>query len=518
LQLATGVSAGVDLQGDMLLTFMPASKPDSRPQLGIWLPCGDYEQLITALGGTSGDGISAVTIAGEDLLVAHDGAWALVMDPDQRDRMKQLLDSRAALDPRIATWKDWIDSNNVTAMILPHGIHALWAKVAAGQAVETATANPATSELDSDLLGAPSYDADELFGAPTEETAAADDVRSALFKELQAQLKVAPQLAAWVSETEAVLCGVRVDAEGNAVAGIRFGWRAGTSLWSATSDQPVGEPPTLYQAGDYIVSGAGRVPGILAAMTASTYARLVTNSLRDDIHVQFEDEVAVRFQQAVESAAADVSAAAVLTRPGEKQDGAYSNAFLAVRVKAADLFEDQVAEVVRIWNEMNQSEQDESKLVFEIEAVQVGSRPAKEYSIDMASMERLFGPGGKLRLLVVPVDKQTVLLAAATAAQAAPSVEVIAQGQPIPWDERTNRLLPDPAAWRVLVDPNGYTRWMKRQLDAMLGPVIGSPMVRDFPASPPVGIAGGFGPQHAWADIAMPADTIRGAGEYLQQR
>jgi hypothetical protein len=42
-------------------------------------------------------------------------------------------------------------------------------------------------------------------------------------------------------------------------------------------------------------------------------------------------------------------------------------------------------------------------------------------------------------------------------------------------------------------------------------------MIREFPSSPPVGIVGGFDEQHAWTDLAVPVDTIRAAGEYLQQ-
>jgi hypothetical protein len=199
-----------------------------------------------------------------------------------------------------------------------------------------------------------------------------------------------------------------------------------------------------FQSGDYILSGAAKLPGTLAIAAAGTYARLEAEELKKDIGVALDDEVAGRFQQAAEQATAQVTAASVLTRPGEKQDGTYANAFLAVRVGAAKAFVERVAEVMRLWNEMNKSEEDESRLVFEVEPAQVGGHAATQYSLDMAeafgaaaipevrpSMERLFGPGGKLRLLVVPVDEHIVLLAAATPEQAAPVLDILAHGQPI---------------------------------------------------------------------------------------
>jgi hypothetical protein len=95
---------------------------------------------------------------------------------------------------------------------------------------------------------------------------------------------------------------------------------------------------------------------------------------------------------------------------------------------------------------------------------------------------------------------------------------VLSQEHPIAWDERTNRLLPADADWRMMISPHGHTRWLKRQMDAMLGPVIGTPLVRQFPASPPVGAAGGFTTHEIWVDAAIPAETLRATGQYWHQR
>jgi hypothetical protein len=61
--------------------------------------------------------------------------------------------------------------------------------------------------------------------------------------------------------------------------------------------------------------------------------------------------------------------------------------------------------------------------------------------------------------------------------------------------------------------------WKSRESAAIVGTeVIGGPLVKQFPTAPPIGIAGGVSAGELWIDIALPADTIRGAGDYLQPK
>jgi hypothetical protein len=76
--------------------------------------------------------------------------------------------------------------------------------------------------------------------------------------------------------------------------------------------------------------------------------------------------------------------------------------------------------------------------------------------------------------------------------------------------------LPEEADWRLFFSPHGYTNWSARQMDAIVGvPVIGGPLVKEFAATPPIGAAGGVKNKVLWAEVAVSAETTRGAGEYL---
>jgi hypothetical protein len=207
---------------------------------------------------------------------------------------------------------------------------------------------------------------------------------------------------------------------------------------------------------------------------------------------------------------------------------------LAVKVRSADKFVDLATEAMRLWNQMNREGQGGPRLVFDVEELSIRDRQAFQYSIDLAAadgaqvlpetrqaMEKLFGPGGKLRTIIVKVDEHTALLAGATANQVAAMLEQLDRKQPLDWQQRpfadVNRLLPLQAHWRAFFSPHGYTLWKSRESAAIVGTeVIGGPLVKEFPSAPPIGIAGGLNERELWLNIAMPADMIRGAGVYLQ--
>jgi hypothetical protein len=188
---------------------------------------------------------------------------------------------------------------------------------------------------------------------------------------------------------------------------------------------------------------------------------------------------------------------------------------------------------MRLWNKANRDADGETKLIFSTEDTKFGERAAKQYMLDFATMlggpalpeirqamEKLFGPGGKLRLWVVPVDDHTVLLAQGTLEQVAVALKLYDRKQPIDWNRgelsKCNRLLPVESDWRVFFDPHRYFDWERRQAMAVTGvPVIGGPLVRPFRDCPPVGIAGGFRDEELWIDAVALAPTLKSAYDYL---
>jgi hypothetical protein len=497
------------------------------------LPIADYDRFIASLGGSAGQKITGITIAGEDLLVARQEKWALVMDPDQRTRMEGMLDASPPPQPTLK-WTKWIDTQDVAVVVLSSGVRdALdWAMAddaanAAGQAAEEIAGD--------DIFGPAEADDSAPRRGPPRQTSFSIVTKVQLL--MRYWLTRSPRVLEWAKGTEAISVGMRLDDQGNAHAGMRVAFGNNSDDVRAISriaDQ--GETlPALDQGDDFIVTATGALPPVLASTAASAYVRALIDEMKTEEHLAIEEATLERFYQEVEHAADMVESIAVFARPGDEQDGVYTNSFLAVRVASADAFVDHAGEVMRLWNQMNRDSQRGTQLIFDVDDMTIGERTAKQYSIDIAAadgspalpeirqaMEKLFGPGGKMRLFVVPVDDRTALLAAATPEQIAAILETLELKQANDWNREpfgvTNALLPGDSDWRLFFSPHGYNRWLARKMNAITGPVFGGPLVKDFPASPPVGVAGGIKDQELWADFVVPAQTIRALSVYRQPR
>ncbi len=533
LQTAMGLRDGLDTKGDILLAALPPQEGGDRPQFCVWLPVADYDRFMASLGGSAGQTISGITIAGEDLLVARQENWALVMDPDQRERLEQMLDASPRPQPKLK-WTKWIDTQDVAVVVLSSGVRdaLTWAMAddaatAAGQAAE---------EIAEDDIFGPA-EADDSAPPRASPHPAPFSIVTKLQLQLRRWLTRAPKAREWAADAETISVGLHFDDQGNAHAGMRVAFGSDSDFVRSVSEiADQGDAlPALDQGDDFILTATGALPPVLTSAAASAYVRALIDEMKTNEHLAIEEATLERFYQEVEHAADMVKSIAVFATPGEEQDGVYTNNFLAVRVASADTFVDHAGEIMRLWNQMNRDSERGTQLIFDVDDTTVGKRTAKQYSIDIAAadgspalpeirqaMEKLFGPGGKLRLFIVPVDNQTALLAAATPEQVAAILETLELKQANDWNREpfgvANGLLPGEADWRVFFSPHGYNRWLARKMNAITGPVFGGPLVKDFPASPPVGAAGGIKQRELWADFVVPIETIRAFGVYHQPK
>ena len=120
-----GIAEGINADGDCMLAVLPGSGGNEESlQFCVWLPVTDYDRFLNSLGATSIDGVAAATIAGEDLLVAHRGDWALLMNADQRQRISAVA-SASPSTPQMPRWNKWIEANDVTVVAFSPGVRAL---------------------------------------------------------------------------------------------------------------------------------------------------------------------------------------------------------------------------------------------------------------------------------------------------------------------------------------------------------------------------------------------------------
>jgi hypothetical protein len=526
------VHDGVNFDGDGLFVAYPDPRGDkSRLRFGIWLPISDYAKFAKSIGASSVDGISTVTVLGEDLLVARRGEWALVMDMDQRDRMTQLVAaSTAPLSSQIAEWKKWIDTNDVTVIASAAGVRELlaWADDSDDEA-------KAGNDGVDDVFGAKNARGRQRAVAVARAKRTSPQGIEAILDEYHKWTAASPAIAHTIEQANMIGCGLRINLDeknsGSAKIGLRVAFNDGFE--ADPIDAKAGVPDSLYDNGGFAIAGAGQLPKSVIETLACGYLQTIAADMKKEEHTELDEDTIHQLNEAVEQAAGEVRSAVVLTQPGTKAQPIYTNNFIALRVTSAADFISRSAEVMRLWNKANRDADGETKLVFAVEETKVGERAARQYTLDFAtmlggpavpeirqSMEKLFGEGGKLRLWVIPADDHTVLLGQGTPELIAAILKVFDRKRPVDWNQgesqKANRLLPTDSDWRVFFDPHRYYDWERRQAMAVTGvPVIGGPLVKPFRDCPPVGIVGGFREQELWIDAVALAPTLKNAYEFL---
>lgn len=519
LKSIAGIQAGLDERRDLMIVLLPPESDSERFSLALWLPVSDYDALVHSLDGDPGRRVAAVTLAGEDLLVVREDEWAVVMDPDQRNRLELLRETKPVPPPQLVDWSDWVAANDATVVVLPSGMKMLWSFAEREKLFEPLSPTQ------------PVPTAQGLFGQGRLPTSAADSwpVMRDWYRTTFAER---PEIARWAARAEGAACGLRLEQAGNSVLGVRLAVDAeALPETSASASTAVEQVPYVYSSGDFVLTGGGQVSPRWVVPAVAPYVRQVANDLTNNYGIPVAEEDVAKFRAGVEGAIAEVQTFAVLTRPGAPDEAVFTNNFLALRVTNAKRFLNVASECIRLWNKMLDKPQAAMKLIFNPREFSVADRSGTEYSIDMASavnapaipearasMEKLFGPGALFRLQMIAIDETTVLLAAATEKQVAQVIEEMTK-RPLrvsdPGELRaTLELLSPDHAWFVCVSPSGYTSWLKRQMDAVLGAVIGGPIVPQFPVSPPLGFAGNVHGNVIWVEAAVPIQTLRGAGRF----
>ncbi len=527
LQLTAGVSEGLKADGDIMLVLFPESGDGGAWRYCVWVPVADYDKFLNSVHAKSVDGISTATIAGEDLLVVRRKEWALVMDPDQRERLLELANATPA-PPPMPAWKPWMNSNDVTVVSFATGLRELQ--------------NWLDEDADAEERSGSSAQANGAFGPVNPNgdrgampvTRGAGDSLQNVKVEYRKWVACSPELSQALQQVTAAAMGVRLDESGNATAGVR------AAINKEFTDELVGKtekgssslPNSAYGGGGFAIVGGGRVATPLLGDLTSAYVRRTALDLVQVEKTELDPEALKLLLESVEKATVQVKSVAVLSQPGEPPQPVYTNNFTVLRVESSKTFAEQADEVMRLWNKASRDAKGGTHEVFDVNETKVGEHAAKEYSLDVAAMdggpalpevrqamEKLFGAGGKLRVWIVPVDDETVLLATATEEQAGAAVKLLERKQPMDWQgsefAAASLLTPSEGDWRVFVDAHRYTDWARRESMAMIGvPVVGGPLVFDFPASPPLALAASIHDGEVWLDGAVLAATIRSADTY----
>ena len=505
---------GLDDQGDVLLALMPG---EDQPQPLLALPVTDYDALIKQLDGDPAKEITEVSMAGQDLLVAHKGDYAVFVDSDSRATLRKLLSSEAKAQAAEHPLKDWIAENDVTIVVLPAGLKL---------GVEMGSEGLDEARAGFEQMA-------EQFGegqSGMEQVVAMFDMYSKGLKFLG-------------GEVQSAAIGLAIDDAGN----LKVGGRARLAPNGELAKVASSSGPVLKQP----LSGIPNVPFVGCAsmhwdpewgetmMAWSVEMMKLSGSMYGFQNA--DDDQMKELIDASKSLVKNLTSMSMYLLPGEADAPVVSDMYYVIKVADSSKYLKDYEKYIKTWNDVVAG--GPVPMQYETEMIKIEDRDALELKMDVAAMiaaqgggdpqmqammqqmmqemmAKMFGPDGKITIYLVVADDNTVFggvgskeqIVAALKALGDDSNGTLSSNSDV---QTTAALLSKDATMVGYLSPQGLAAWFTRMMGAMVP--VGMPAMPEFPNTPPIGFSTRFAKEAVEVEMVVPAATIKGLGEFVEE-
>lgn len=506
LKLATGIDQGLDLQGDALVAFLPGDLAEDQPIPMLLIPTDDYPRLVEPFQGDPSGEICRVAVAGEEVLIAQDGSFALLMNLEHRELMEAVLPAES---PRLAALqpvRQWIGENNVVGVLMPTAVTSL---VDAG-----------TAELERHRQAIE----DDMTDPELEE----------LYRQLQQSLETNQRMLEAVGrEVRAACVGVALDEGGNLRVSKKVVLaRDGTLAKLAPTEASDWSPLANFQAGPFVAAGGGPFPAAWADPLA-TLGRQVTEQFAASMGLEGLREEDWRQSRASwELMLKGLRGFSMIVRPGDEEGPLFDQMGGVLEVDDSTAYLAALRQSYEAWNGLSTKSND-IKLEYKISDARIADRPALHIEADQLAalgkeernpfmrdvMERMFGKDGITQIYAVAADDRRVVVGMGQESWVASLVQD-AQQQ----DERlgdaelviqATQLLDDDSQWRFVTNPQTAIDWARRFL-AIVAAGMGGGEPPPFPSAAAIGVSVEFSASQVTAETVFPNDALAALAEYVR--
>jgi hypothetical protein len=511
IKATTGLGAGLDEQGEALLAFLPGSEGLSDPRMLLLVPVHDYVAFAGSISADATGEICPVTIAGEEVLVAHRGGYAALMNVEHRTQLEQLLASTPRRPDALAPLADWLNRVDVAAVLTPNGVELLTAAGKAGLDGQRAAAEG--------QLGDPQF-ADQLRLAQQ-----TFDMYDTVLQYLGAK-------------TTAAAAGLAIDDQANVKLVSQVLLAKDGDLADAPTTPPAERSPFAGIADqDFVFAAGGPFPqGYADAMSKFT-RRMIEQFPGAYGFDKFADEDWKELEAAWRDAMKGLRSMSVAMLPGEDDDPLYSNVFGVLTVDDSEAYLKAYAESMKKWNDLLAKTSSDIKIQYQTSDVEIAGKRGILLSSNVAEaaadpnvpgvqmmMKAMFGEDGVLRIYLVAAEKQKIVMAMSdepgVAAAVAASLQADQGLAASNLTKKAVKLLDPQAPWLALVSPKGCVAWFTRLYKLILANFAGGvqgPDIPEFPETPPVGMSLNLGDGRVSGEMAWSVETLEGLARYIKK-
>jgi hypothetical protein len=504
------IGDGLNEQGDVVLAFLPGNEPTAAPKPLLLIPVSDYAKFAASVGGDDTGELTRVVLAGQEVHVARQGGFALLMNVADRELMEKLLATPTTPAPLLGDeLSSWLAANDVAVVLLPAGLELLTGLGQQGVA-------QSREELEGQLAD------------------------PAVAKEL-AQAKIAFDMYDNVlgflgAKVRAAAVGVSIDDASNIKLSDRIVFERGDDAASTTAVAPLeGSILAGYPDQPFVFAGGGPLP----PSWVDAYAKFLRNMIEQMPEVYgFEEFDAAKWQRVEDSwrAAMKVRSYTFVMYAGERGDPLFSNIFGLMEVDDSQVYLQAMRDSMTIWNELTAESSGDIKMKYEIEEVELAGAKGTRIVTDVLAaagdddvpgvkmmFDAMFGEGGKFEMYVVVADDDTVIFTMSDEADATRAVEWVKNNEhglaQSPHVQAATQLLEAPAPWKAYISPQGYISWINRMYAAMAGPLGAPPMtIPEYPAGPPLGFALNSADDQLRGEMVVPVQALKDLAGYIEQQ
>ncbi len=507
-KLSTGLDEGLDLEGDVLAALLPGSQAADPPEPLVVLPVADYAEFAASVSGDDSGEVCRVTIAGEDVLVARHGPYAMLMNVEHRETLELLVGLEPAPVALVEPWAEWLKNNQATLAILPTGRDKLLKMGRQGLAQQRQQWR-------------------QEFGEPE-------------FAGVLAQM----QQSMAVYQTLLELFGTKINATAFGLSfsdtnDLRFGMRfllEGQPSDPAEATDTVATPLAGYPDRPFVFAGGGPTRGSWMRALTTTGMLMMKQSPELYGFQNLDDQAWQDLETSYQNLTKNVRSASMMMLTGQKGDPLFGNFYGIWTVDKAPEFLETYKQSIATWNRLAATSTSDIQLQYEVHDIKVAGAEACEVLVDVAAaardpnvplfnwmLESMFGKDGKLRMLLVAVDEKTLIGGLADEEQMAKAIDQVKRQemglQNSALVQTTYKLLNPQAAWKFFVSPQGCVTWFHRLMDELFGQIVQQPAteIPPYEAGPPVGISLHVHESQADVDVVWPVQALEALADFIKK-
>lgn len=494
-----GIGNGINTKGSLLLALILEEGDQLRPIPLVYVPVADYAALLKGLGARGDGAIETVELPkrSKKMIVGRQGAFAVFTEPDGKEALQETLRSTPGIKAALAPVESRLSQNDITGVLTSRGIKQAAGKARAAMAMGF---NPNQLPQEAQFL-------------------------KAWFEGLDRFLKSVE------SDVTHVLVGSRLDKVGNlAVDGAAlFASGSGFAQAGATAKPLPGQPLAGLPDIPYMVAFSGSMSGSLMKEMMNLSTKLMT-ALAADVPA----EKMQKLEQVAGKIFKDLRGMSMVMGASTGKQSLFQSSYVVMKVADAQAYLKDYEDYMEAYNGFMK----EIKLPvgfpnqsMKLTKTKVNGLPALEVIADLGlgdnqlepvqkMMEIYFGPGGKMVVTSVAVDKDTLLVRYTPASEAKDFVKAyldrsggLASNKEI---AQTTKLLPEGSQWTFFISPQGTVATVHRIVTAMM-PQLGEPRLPDFPKTAPIGIGVKLSATGLEKRLVIPAAVLDSVGPFIRQ-